>query len=157
MSRIRKVIMLTLTLLLLTSCTNGHFEAYDEENYQDFIDKISLALNDLITPAVFIDLRTHGDESNPSANTYAASHIAYFINYDYLEIGKDKFQEAITYHYSQKHHLFLIDAEGAESSIVASLLREKGYKHIYYYTKGYNSIIELSEGQLVINTGNCDC
>ncbi len=157
MDQVQKVITIILLVLLLVSCQKQRFEDYNEKSFQDFVDKILMAADNQIRPAAMIDLRASGDEEDPTSDTYINGHIEYFINYDYNSLGKDNFLKIINYRYPKNTHIFLIDGDGSISNLVSNILKEQGYKYIYYYTDGYQSLIERAKDQLPIATGNCDC
>jgi rhodanese-related sulfurtransferase len=155
----KKMLLMTITMLMLTGCglLSKDFVAYDDTNYQGYIDRLSEALQEKIKPSVYIDLRPLGNENNAQGTDYANGHIEFFLNYDYKAIGDEEFLNIMKTYYSKKHHIFLLDADGTLASQAANLLKENGYRHLYFYTKGYLSLMDLAQGQLRTATGECGC
>ena len=89
---------------------------------------------------------------------YAEGHIKGFTSYDYLK-DPDGFIPYMEGMYSKDKVVFLLSDESDLILEVSKVLQVNGYKKIYIYLDGYDSLISLSSDYFFIETGldNCGC
>ncbi len=161
MKRISKILIILILLLTLTSCKK--IKSYNDSNGDKFIDEYYEYLADNKQGYVAIDLR----KLEPD---YANGHLNGFKSYQYqltkneneqeekyIERISNTFLKWIELNYSKDLTIFLIDYDGSivEKEIVN--LEKIGYKKIYIYIDGYDTLINHLNNKVEIKKGVEDC
>lgn len=164
----KKIIISIITILVLAFCLTANsckkVSISDENNYQEFVDEFYAYLTDQKEDDnyVAIDLR--------SISAYGNGHFKGFIAYPFYKVRNsdesfdiyekrmlDEFIEHAQKNYGKKTTIFLIDAEGEIVETLAAHLKGVGYKKIYIYKSGYESLLLRAADTLSIKTGTDDC
>lgn len=161
-----KIIYLLLIpfIFVLTSCKK--IIITDENSANVFLNEYYLYLSDQKQNFIGIDLRDLNDE-------YSLGHLKGFINYNYFTTRSknesdaeynqkisNNFQKWMRMKYDKSTTIFMID-NGINQCVIqeAGKLKAMGYKKIYIYTVGYDSLIKFNEGKIpvIIGTDDCGC
>ncbi len=145
-------ILLGIILLLLTLTSCKKIVVIDKSDANKYLDEYYLYLSDKKQDYVGIDLRSFNEE-------YVVGHLKGFVSYSLHENDKNSnsFQDWMMQNYDQNTTIFLIDSDGLFSYQEAKILKENGYKKIYVYNGGYDSLIKYNDGKIPIITGSDDC
>lgn len=150
-----------LSLMLFTGCKKVH--VINETEATKFVDEYYEYLADNKQGFVALDLRTLDPD-------YASGHLKGFMSYQY-HIARNHLEPDSVYNerisetfikwmelnHSKDLTVFLIDKDGSIVTQVAVKLKGAGYKNIYIYTSGYDTIINHLNGKIEIVTGVDDC
>lgn len=148
--------------LTMSSCKKVYVS--DENNYQEFVDEFYAYLTDQKEDDnyVAIDLR--------SITAYGNGHFKGFISYSFYKVRNsnesvdmyerrmlDELVAHMRQNYGKKTTIFLIDEDNGIIESIAAHLKGVGYKEIYIYTPGYESLLSIASNVLSVKTGIDDC
>lgn len=142
------ILLLLFIFPCLTSCKK--IITTDKDSADKYIETLYKYQIGQKKNGIMIDLR--------DIDIYAEGHIKGFISYDYLK-DPDGFIPYMEGMYSKDKVVFLLSDESDLILEVSKVLQENGYKKIYIYLDGYDSLISLSSDYFFIETGldNCGC
>ena len=159
----KTLIILFTTLFVLTFSSCKKVYIYDESKADDFINEYYEYLADNKQGFVAIDLRN----LNPD---YSDGHLKGFKSYQYYIARNEKepdsvyesrisetFCKWIQQNYSKDLAVFLIDYNGTVVEQAAVKLKGLGYKNVYIYTGGYDTIVNHLNDLVEVVTGVEDC
>lgn len=164
MKKIYKLFTLLLIfsfIFMISSCKKVH--VVDEDNADLFVDEYYEYLADNKQGFVALDLRNLEPD-------YANGHLKGFKSYQYY-IARNHLEPDSVYNeristtfikwmelnYSKNLTVFLIDSSGDIVTQAAVKLKDAGYKNIFIYTSGYDTIVNKLNGKIEIVTGVDDC
>lgn len=154
-----KIVVFTISILLLTLTSCKKIIIIEKLDGQKYIDEYYLYLSDQKQDFVGIDFRNLNTD-------YKNGHFKGFISYSFYEKSLDKeqynkvcknFITWIIQNYDTSVCLFLIDLDGSISSKVATRLKEVGYQRIYTYKGGFDDLEKFNKNLISIITGVDDC
>lgn len=159
----KTLIIITILLFVFTISSCKKVKVYDEEEASEFISEYYEYLADNKQGFVALDLRN----LNPD---YSEGHLKGFKSYQYYIARNadekdteyesrisDAFIKWIQQNYNKKLAIFLIDYDGSVVTPVAAKLKSIGYKQIYIYTGGYDTVVYHLNDLVEIVTGVDDC
>lgn len=136
------IFLLILSFVLLCSCKYKEINAIN--NVNDFDEIIATE------GALLYDIRL--------SNVCEEGHIPYFMcmgpddeSEDYLKIADN-----ISIIYSDKNKIIVLIGEDEKVIEILNILKEKGYKNLYYYVGGYEKYAS-DKGPSFVPSVGCDC
>lgn len=143
-------ILLLLLVIIPTLVSCKKIVKTNKDNVNEYIETLYQYQIGKKKNGISIDLR--------DIDIYAEGHIKGFISYDYRKDSKGfiPYMEGM---YSKDKVIFLIDSNNEIIEKVAEELLNAGYKKVYIYLDGYESLISYSLDYFFIEIGldNCGC
>ena len=154
-------VMFAVSLVFLGGCKKVH--VVNNDNASEFVDEYYEYLADNKQGFIALDLRNLDPD-------YASGHLKGFKSYQYY-IARNHLEPDTVYNerisstfirwmeqnYNKDLTVFLIDKDGSVVSQAAVKLKGIGYKNIYIYTSGYDTIVNYLNDKIEIVTGVDDC
>ena len=126
MKKYSLIFILVLMLIVVCGCSKIKIYKVDEE--RTFIDEIYKHISKSKNDYFLVDAR----ELNTK---YASGHFRGFINYDIKNGTIDEFLYKIESLYAKNKTAFIIDEDGEYVEMLATSLKDAGYKKIYIYRR----------------------